>query len=354
MTEDVRISSRMDFLPRRRALHAQLRYLWTLLRRFRVTFLMLALLVLGGGTLLHVLLLRAGKPVGLGRAIVTAYFLLFAQPIIDIPDNGAVELVAVLIPPLGITTVAEGLVRFAYLFFAKTRNDKEWFTVLAQTLKDHVIVCGAGRVGFRVFAQLHRLGVPMAVIEKDESKPFLAEIRAAGVPVLIDDVRAVGTLERANVQRARSIVCATDDDLANLNVALDARKLRAGIRVVMRLFDDDLVEKVRSSFEAQAFSTSALAAPALAMAALDPSIKNSFEVGGRLMVVAELTFQGRICGRSVAQLRDDNIFTIHLVRKNGETIFDPSGPVCFEPGDVVTVQATLQAYQGLREQLLAA
>src|SRR5207302_2947796 len=121
-----------------------------------------------------------------------------------------------------------------------------------------------------------------------------------GVPVLMEDVRAAGALARANVQKARSIVCATDDDLANLNVALDARKLRPGIRVVMRLFDDDLVEKTRSSFDAQAFSTSALAAPALAMAALDPSIKNSFEVGGRLMVIAEVTVQANICGRSVA------------------------------------------------------
>ena len=173
--------------------------------------------------------------------------------------------------------------------------------------------------------------------------------------MLIEDVRAAGALERANVAKARSIVCATDDDLANLNIALDARKVRAGIRVVMRLFDDDLVEKTRSSFDAQAYSTSALAAPALAMAALDPSIKNSFEVGGRLMVVAELTVSGDICGKSVAQLRDQGgVLVIHLVRKSGETIFDPSGPCCFEPGDKVTLQAALQAYQGLREKLLAA
>jgi voltage-gated potassium channel len=331
----------------------QLRYFWALVKRFRFTFFMLLLLVFGGGTALWVLLARAGHPVGLGRAIVAAYFLLFAQPIVDIPDNTAVELVAVLIPPLGITTVAEGLVRFAYLFFARERNDKEWFSVLAQTLKDHVVICGAGRVGYRVYEQLHKLGVPMVMIEKDDTKPFLAEIRSAGVSVLIDDVRAAGTLERANLGKARAIVCATDDDLANLNVALDARKLRPGIRVVMRLFDDDLVEKTRVSFDAQAFSTSALAAPALAMAALDPAIKNSFEVGGRLMVVAEMRLTGKLA--SVAELRDQSgVLVIHLVRKSGETIFDPSSSCCFEPGDVVTVQATLQAYQGLRERLLAA
>ncbi len=227
--------------------------------------------------------------------------------------------------------------------------------MLAQTLKDHVIVCGAGRVGYRVFEQLKKLDVPMVVVERDEAKPFLSEIRAAGVPVLVEDVRAAGALTRANVQKARAIVCATDDDLVNLNVALDARKLRAGIRVVLRLFDDDLVEKTRVSFEAEAFSTSALAAPALAMAALDPAIRNSFEVAGRLMVVAELKMQGEICGRSVAQLRDESgVLVIHMVRKNGETLFDPSGRCCFDPGDIVTVQATLDAYQRLRDKLLAA
>jgi Trk K+ transport system NAD-binding subunit len=289
------------------------------------------------------------------RSIVAAYFLLFAQPIIDIPDNGPIEALAMIIPPLGIVTVAEGLVRFAVLFFAKTRNDKEWFAVLAQTMKDHVIVCGAGRVGFRVFEQLQKLRVPLVMIEKDEGKPSLSGIRAAGVPVLIDDVRSAGALDRANVRNARAIVCATDDDLANLNIALDARKVRPGIRVVMRLFDDDLVAKTRESFEAQAFSTSALAAPALAMAALDPSIRNSFEVGGRLMVVAELTVDRRLQGRTVAQLRDENgALIIHLVRKSGEMIFDPAGACSFEQGDVLTLQATLDAFQGLRAKLLAA
>ncbi len=347
----VRVSAAMV----QRTWHAQLRYFWTLVKRFRFTFMMLFVLVGGGGAGLYFLMARAGKPIGLLRAVVTAYFLLFAQPITDIPDDGAVELLAVLIPPLGITTVAEGLVRFAYLFFANTRNDREWFAVLAQTLKDHVVVCGAGRVGFRVFEQLSRLGVPLLMIERDESKPFISTIRAAGVPVQIEDVRSAGVLERANLQKARAIVCATDDDLANLNIALDARKLKPGIRVVMRLFDDDLVAKVSSSFDAQAFSTSALAAPALAMAALDPSIKNSFEVGGRLMVVGELMVNARLAGRSVAQLRDENgVLIIHLVKKDGQTVFDPTGVSFLEAGDRITLQATLQTYQGLRENLLAA
>jgi Trk K+ transport system NAD-binding subunit len=333
----------------RRTAKAQALYLWVLLRRFRGTFLSLFLLVFGGGSLLWWFMARAGRPIPWPRALLSTYFLFFAQPIFEMPDDLAVGLLCVAIPPLGIITVAEGLVRFAYLFFARQREDKEWFAVLAQTLHDHVIICGGGRVGFRVFEQLHKLGVSMVIIEKVESSPLLAQVRDAGVPVLVADVRSPQALQMANIARARAVVCATDDDLANLNIALDAKKLRPGIRVVLRLFDDDLVHKTRDTFEVEAFSTSALAAPAFAVAALDPSIRNSFEVGGRLMVVGVLAAGAALAGRTVAELRDEQgAVTLHVARAAGGEVFDPRGAVRIEKGDRVTVQATLEAYRALR------
>jgi Trk K+ transport system NAD-binding subunit len=336
----------------RQTLRAQLIYLWVLVRRFRLTFISLAVLVLGGGTLMWRLYAHIGQPVTWSRAVFSAYFLLFAQPTMDIPDYPPLMAVTTLIPPLGIVTVAEGLVRFAFLFFAKTRNDKEWFAVLAQTLKDHVIVCGAGRVGYRVFEQFAKLGVPMVMIERKEDAPFVSAIRAADVPVLIEDVRSSRALEQANLKSARAIVCATDDDLANLNIALDARRMNPRIRVVMRLFDDDLVAKTKEAFKVEAFSTSALAAPALAAAALDPGIRNSFEVAGRLMVVAELEVDSLLQGMSVAELRDEaSTLVLHLSRADGTVVPDPQSSVRLARGDRVTLQATLSAYQSLRKRM---
>ncbi len=337
---------------RRRSLKAQLLYLRVLLRRFRGTFLALFLVVFGGGALLYWLFGVAGKPISFSRAVLASYFLFFGQPIVDIPDNLALQLVFVAIPPIAFFTVADGVVRFAYLFFAREREDKEWFTVLAQTLNEHVIVVGGGRVGFRVFEQLKKLEVPMVVIEKEPNSPLLPQIRDAGVPVLIADVRSPKVLADANLARARAVVCATNDDLANLNTALDVRKLRPGIRVVLRLFDDDLVAKSREAFDVEAFSTSALAAPAFAVAALDPSIRNSFEVGGRLMVVAVLEVKRGLAGRTVAALRDDaGLLVLHLVKKGSVNVFDPRGSVQLEAGDHVTLQGTMDAYRTLREGL---
>ena len=340
---------------RRRSAHAQLLYLRALLRRFRYTFALLFLLIFGGGTLLWYFYAAWGHPISLVRGLVTAYFLLFAQPVGDVPDYAIIEAVYVVIPPLGITTVAQGLVQFALLLFARQRDDKEWFIVLAQTLEDHVIVCGAGRVGFRLFEQFHKLGIPMVVIERKADAPFVTAIRDAGVPVLIEDVRSSRALEQCNLSKARAIVCATDDDLANLNIALDARRLKPGIRVVMRLFDDDLVAKTREAFDVEAFSTSALAAPVLAVAALDPAIKNSFEVGGRLMVIAELGAGPGLTGRSVGELHAQHHLTVlHVVRASGGTLFDPEQGLRLAGGDRVTTQSTFDAWQAFRSVLTKA
>lgn len=55
------------------------------------------------------------------------------------------------------------------------------------------------------------------------------------------------------------------------------------------------------------------------------------------------------------QLRDESsVMVIHLVKRGGETSFDPVGACPVEEGDQVTVQATLNAWEGLRDKLRAA
>jgi len=90
-----------------RTLQAQLVYLWVLVRRFKLTFFSLALLVLGGGTVMWRLYAHIGQPISWSRAVFAAYFLLFAQPTMDIPDYGPLEALFTLIPPLGIITVRD-------------------------------------------------------------------------------------------------------------------------------------------------------------------------------------------------------------------------------------------------------
>ena len=336
--------------PRRR-LANDLRYFWALLRRFRTTVLM-AVVLFGFMPLVYRWrhLGADGQHVGFGKALRHVYFLLYGQPSLDVEDT-LLMVLDMVIPPVGIAVLVDGVVRFAYLFFVRHRQDKEWFEVIAETMKGHVVVCGAGRVGYRVVAQLRALARDVVVVEKREDAAFLSVLRDEQVPVLIDDIRSQQCLPRTNVKTAAAIVCATDDDLANLNIALDARKMNPNIRVVIRLFDDDLVAKVRDTFKAEALSSSSLASPAMALAALDPRIVHSFRIGAHLMVVSIFDARERLPGMTLAEVRDRfGALTLSLRRKGiGEERLHPPGSTVIEPGDALTLQAEYDDYRRLRD-----
>src|SRR5690606_1858856 len=111
-----------------------------------------------------------------------------------------------------------------------------------------------------------------------------------------------------NIRAAKSIILATSDDLANLELALDARKANPSVRVVLRMFDQELAQKVKDSFGIPvSFSTSALAAPLFATSSTDKSIINSFYIGEQLQVVAEMTVRGdsQLVGRTPGELQHE-------------------------------------------------
>jgi Trk K+ transport system NAD-binding subunit len=340
-----------------RRLAVNLRYLRALLRRFRTTLVMAVLLFGMGPLLFHWRYVGPqGERVQMGEALHHVYFLLYGQPSLAYVDDWVVELLNLVIPPVGIVLLADGLVRFAYLFFAKHRRDKEWFEVIAETLKGHVVVCGAGRVGYRVVVQLRALGKDVVVVEKREEAAFVSVLRDEKVPLLIDDIRSPQCLPRTNVRTAAAIVCATDDDLANLNIALDARRMNPDIRVVIRLFDDDLVAKVRDTFKAEALSSSSLAAPAMALSALDPRIAHSFRIGSHLMVVSVFEAREGLPGLTISEVRERfGGLALALRRKgDGHTWLHPAGETRIEAGDAITLQAEYKDYRQLRAFTLEA
>ena len=96
-------------------------------------------------------------------------------------------------------------------------------------------------------------------------------------------------LREAGVERAAVIVLTGDDDLGNLNTALAASELNPAIRVVIRMFDQELGAHIPDLFpDAVALSSSALAAPGFVSAAIDGETGTRFRIAGRRPVVATL------------------------------------------------------------------
>jgi Trk K+ transport system NAD-binding subunit len=173
--------------------------------------------------------------------------------------------------------------------------------------------------------------------------------------VLIGDARREAMLADANVTTARSVILATDDDLANLEIALDARRVVPNIRVVLRMFDQNMADKIREGFNIRlAMSQSAISAPRFAMAAIDRSIVNSFIVGDQLIVVQRCLVRpdGPLCGRTLSEiLREGRFGVLRRRTTSGLTQVFPSGETRIEAGDELLVQGTLELLDGLNERM---
>ncbi|HEY1573588.1 MAG TPA: NAD-binding protein [Pseudonocardiaceae bacterium] len=154
---------------------------------------------------------------------------------------------------------------------------------------DHVVVVGLGNVGTRVVAQLHDLGVPVICVDADENARGVPQARRLGVPVVFGDATREDTLRSVSVANARALLLLTSSDVANLEAALLGRASREDLRVVLRLFDDDLAERVERGLGfAISRSVSRLAAGSFAAAMVERQVIGTMSIGRSALMIAEV------------------------------------------------------------------
>lgn len=333
-------------------MRAWLSYLRKPIREFMPLFVGAVLIVLAGGFAFYFLY---DRDLRLSQAVWVTFALVTGEPVIEWPSHWLLEALHYALPIIGIVVVLDGLVRFSVYAFRRDAMSPEWVKAMASTMRNHVILFGLGKVGLRVLQQLVALGQEAVVIEKDPNCPNFAYARKHGVPVRVGTAREEGILEELNLAEARSVICCTNDDLANLELAIDARKVRPGIRVVLRMYDQELAEKIRDTMNLNlAFSTAQLAAPLFATASLDPSVINSFYIDGRLLVVARITAEKgtQLSGKTVSDVvRGFQLVVISQKRGDG-VVFHPPLENKIEPGDVLTLECdplTLREIQTLNK-----
>jgi Trk K+ transport system NAD-binding subunit len=155
--------------------------------------------------------------------------------------------------------------------------------------KRPILLCGLGRVGWRVLEFLRAAGMPVVVVDTtcEDGDP-----RLAGARLVQGDCRQREVLEEAGVGQARGVLLLTSDDLVNISTALMVRRLNGDVRVVIRMFNQNLLNRLGKAVRnVVALSTSTLTAPLLALTAVTGQALGTFcldDEDGRRQV-AELT-----------------------------------------------------------------
>lgn len=278
------------------------------------------------------------------EALYDVFMMLPAQTPIPPPASFGLLAIFYIVPAVGLIIVAEGIVRFGVVLFNRKLRLQEWTMVECASLANHIIVCGGGKVGYRVTLELERLKEQVVVIEKEASTVFLQDLQARGIPVVLADARFHKTLENANIAKAKALIATTNDDLVNLEAALGAKEMNPKIRVVLRLFDDTLAKKIEGSFAIPSISTSNVSAPAFVAAATNRGVFHSFKIDQYDLHLADLTVVEGCClvGQTIGQITRAIDFTVVLYRS--PTVFDlhPNPDIVLKAGDKIIVLASLE------------
>jgi Trk K+ transport system NAD-binding subunit len=227
---------------------------------------------------------------------------------------------------------------------------------------NRVIVCGLGKVGYRVVKALYYTEPrpEIVVICSGETRErFVKEIRELGIEVRLGDARTAEELEAAGIDHAYAVAAVTSDNLTNLRISLTARQLRDDIHVVVRVFSDVLADHLEALFGIHTtFSTSALAAPTLAAAVVVRDTGYAVDIGEQLLSVARLTVSAgdEFDGQQISALREHRAIVVVTVRRGSRMFVMPHDPDYpdrlferpLQPGDEIVVMAEIHTIAHLR------
>jgi Trk K+ transport system NAD-binding subunit len=205
-------------------------------------------------------------------------------------------------------------------------------------MADHVVVIGLGSLGIRVVEGLVAEGRRVVIVERDPSNRYLGRARSLRIPVVIADATQRETHAAVNLADALAVAILTSDDLTNIETGLAVRD-SLGDRwgrapVVLRVFDRDLARMMERNFGfSHVRSTSALAAPWFAGAALGLDVLETFYVDQQPFLVGKLSVSagGGLQGLAMQDLSTRT--RVIALRRGGELEHPPRRGTRFQGGD---------------------
>jgi voltage-gated potassium channel len=195
------------------------------------------------------------------------------------PEDTGAEVIKVILEILGVGTLFYALVTITEFFvaghLAELLNERRTLRMV-QSLANHHVICGFGRVGRQVARDLQVAGQPFVVIDSNESNRELAE--ATGAPFIHGPPSEDEVLRHAGIERARSVIACVDSDAENIFVTLTARELRPDVTIVARASVEDSEKKLLRAGASRVISPYKTSGAEMARLALHPQVSGVVDV----------------------------------------------------------------------------
>ncbi|MGA9026042.1 MAG: cation:proton antiporter [Steroidobacteraceae bacterium] len=260
---------------------------------------------------------------------------------------------------------------------------REQQATLAVAGRDHVIICGFGRVGQNIARVLEQKGFEYIALDLD---PYRIRVgRQAGDPIMYGDAGEAGVMENVGVAHASCVVITFANPSVSLRILRAVRGLRSDVPVLVRTQDDTKLEELQSAgatevvpetFEASLMLLSHLLL--LLKVPVSGVIRTVNDIRGHRYGMLRQIFRAEgaeylddshayreelhsvvlpphawAVGRSVAELQGrGSKASVSALRRDGIVGREPAPETVFKVGDVVVVCGTPEAVEHAETLLL--
>ena len=214
-------------------------------------------------------------------------------------------------------------------------------------MNEHYIICGYGRIGRQVTADLREAGVPFVVIDSNVDR--CATLLQQGVPFVEGDATLDDTLFEAGIERARGLVGALNADADNVMAVMSARGLNPQLFIVARAALPEAEKKLRRAGADEVISPYLVGARRISLSMLRPAVSGFLNaVIYDQQLQAEFTESvieenSPLVGQTLAEAglaHGRDVLPIALMRA-GKLTFTPLPDTILQAGDTLIVVTPL-------------
>ncbi len=263
---------------------------------------------------------------------------------------------------MGISSVAFTLAAFVQsltesellAYFGRQRKMRQ-----IESLSEHTIVAGYGRVGSLVCEELAAAEQPFVIV--DLSHERAEEIDARGYFCVTGDATEEKVLLDAGIRRARVLISAMPHDAENVFITLTARELCPDLSIIARAEQPSTVKKLKHAGANHVVLPAAIGAHRIVSLVTNPAAVQFAElVTQRTSLAIEMDELPILASHALAghSLRDADIkrrtgvIVVAIKRADGQLIFPPSGDELLAPGDSVVFLGRRENLEQFRQQFL--
>ncbi len=328
-----------------RYVKAVIRDYWAIWHEFKMPIIYTFLVTVGGGILygeLHQVAYPEEQVAIIDRPYMMVQMMILESPALTLPNEPHLIAFWYAMPVFFLWLAARGAADFIRVFVNRSERQDAWMAAIASTYRQHVIVFGAGHVGMRVVIELSQMGYDVVVVDFEPDDGVEEALDRLNIPLIVGDGRSNATMEKAGLPYALSFVACTGDDHTNLEAIMKARELQPEIRIVARVWDDQIGNQIKQFMNVQTvMSSSSLAAPAFAGAALGVEISQTLTICGLEYSMVNVTVEAGcfMDGRTVGDLQGEEEMDIVLYARGEMAKVQPARELKVQAGDVLVIFA---------------